>query len=979
LPGNTLPLVCDENPTIVPQQGGAVYTTGNLGKGWNELDLVPFRITVKPGDSTTFSFYVAADMALDPAVLTPADCVVLPDQNGVVNPKACGYDFITTPVLRADSDATCSILAIGPQSNLFGVTGGTASTIFRQVTMSAAKGASCILQWDNRLALGSHLFPGSSLQVYMFPGENLSGSKKTLSIPVQGILPPSVSKTETSSQGSDHIWTVSKTPSPLNLDIPNTCTAQTAAQQVTIKINWAKQPAVAGGPVTIVAIISAQNNAARTISVGGTDKLYRGSTQTDLLQTDTVAPVDVAPNSTQILATLTVVDKSPGGATQYNDVFSATFTDKLTGFPIPGSLNASASSTVQFSGPEANTSATIVDIETISDTFAELQFTLDSASTDKGAISCTPSAPSGKVTTATCTITGLSSAAAKTDSGTITLLKTVSVKDSGAVVTNGKLSDTATLTGNDSGGFPPATASASATVNITSEAKETLTVNKSVDSVPPGSPTQNFSFAVSPGTGFSLAFNPGDTSKSNTLSDLDPANYTVTETANPHYNITSANPQTFSGAVVNGIAACTGTLNFTNALIPQPLVPSIVPSTTFRRTYHFNITKGVASNSLGQTPPDSVTTSAAQVTFNYEIKVAQTDFVDDQFAASAVLTLVNPNFYPISGIALSTTFSSTCTFGAFTGTVPAGGTVNVTLSCAPSNTKPLDSLVATATWGANGYPGDSKSASTGVLSFGATPTTQQVCNPGGSPCVAGTTIHVTDTFNGGPTDPLGTVTAVDIQGLQPATTFKVSRIILVKTGCFTYPNVAGITETSQIAQATVKVCGTSGELAPTQTTCGQFVSGTNLQQSGVNYSVSGGLINNNENPGVFFYFTKFVPAANASSVTITQVNDGLPGNYNFGVQSAQLFTASCTQLSSSFSGSAASTIMNFSLQKGVQYIVAVKYSAKSITGQKDVTSAGSCDGVIGDACYSYNTIVNGVSVDHNLNNFVLTKGSVTEF
>lgn len=27
------------------------YTTGNLGKGWNELDLVPFRLTTSSGNS----------------------------------------------------------------------------------------------------------------------------------------------------------------------------------------------------------------------------------------------------------------------------------------------------------------------------------------------------------------------------------------------------------------------------------------------------------------------------------------------------------------------------------------------------------------------------------------------------------------------------------------------------------------------------------------------------------------------------------------------------------------------------------------------------------------------------------------------------------------------------------------------------------------------------------------------------------------
>src|SRR6185503_8720947 len=104
--------------------------------------------------------------------------------------------------------------------------------------------------------------------------------------------------------------------------------------------------------------------------------------------------------------------------------------------------------------------------------------------------------PSGKVTSAKCTITGLSSAAAKTDSGVITLVKTVSVKDAGAVVTDGKLTDKAELTANDGGGFPPATASDTATVTITSEALSVLTTNKTVNVVPAGVPDEVFSFTT---------------------------------------------------------------------------------------------------------------------------------------------------------------------------------------------------------------------------------------------------------------------------------------------------------------------------------------------------------------------------------------------------------------------------------------------------------------------------------------------------
>jgi hypothetical protein len=41
-----------------------VYTGGDLGKGWNELDLVPYRLTLKNGNSggpVVYDIIVAAD------------------------------------------------------------------------------------------------------------------------------------------------------------------------------------------------------------------------------------------------------------------------------------------------------------------------------------------------------------------------------------------------------------------------------------------------------------------------------------------------------------------------------------------------------------------------------------------------------------------------------------------------------------------------------------------------------------------------------------------------------------------------------------------------------------------------------------------------------------------------------------------------------------------------------------------------------
>src|SRR5215471_12706267 len=62
---------CNNDGSIKLPIGGkficpdSAYTTGNLGKGWNELDLVPFRITLSANNSapasSTFNIIVAGD------------------------------------------------------------------------------------------------------------------------------------------------------------------------------------------------------------------------------------------------------------------------------------------------------------------------------------------------------------------------------------------------------------------------------------------------------------------------------------------------------------------------------------------------------------------------------------------------------------------------------------------------------------------------------------------------------------------------------------------------------------------------------------------------------------------------------------------------------------------------------------------------------------------------------------------------------
>src|SRR5215831_14007385 len=63
---------CRNNGSITLPNGSgqficpdAAYTTGNLGKGWNELDLVPFRLIANVGNSAPSTQTYAVVVALD--------------------------------------------------------------------------------------------------------------------------------------------------------------------------------------------------------------------------------------------------------------------------------------------------------------------------------------------------------------------------------------------------------------------------------------------------------------------------------------------------------------------------------------------------------------------------------------------------------------------------------------------------------------------------------------------------------------------------------------------------------------------------------------------------------------------------------------------------------------------------------------------------------------------------------------------------
>jgi hypothetical protein len=513
----------------------ADYTTGNLGKGWNELDLVPHRLTTSAGNqagvTTLYDVYVAAD-----------------NQTG----GRTGYDVLSVPVVNAaKSDASCAVSADvqstqGSAGSPFG--GGTDVVIYRQLTLQQDPGTTCVLDYYERLALGSHLYPGSSLQSYMFDQVGLSGAKKTISIPVNQILPQSLSKDMAASQGTNHIWDITKSATPATVSFGNTCDpAQSAPQPVIVTVSWVKHPADASGPITVTTHVYATNPAARTITTNVTDVIYSGATA---LNTSPATAVDVPANTTLLVLTHTAV--VPSGTTNLNDIATATYTDKVTGVPVPGTTTATASATVQPTGPELNASAQIHDVESITGaglTYSADAFTGASGSFDGGYVAGTPT--SGQVSWTSSTQTGDSS---------VSFNKTLRVTP--ATITSGTLSDVAVLTG--SSGF---TTSAAAGITISADARVSLMIHKTIPDVLQGAETVTFTFQVKNSGNATVAtptltFAAGETSKTVTVGNLPPGTYTVSEDP-----LAGWQAQVVQTAAID-LPTCAGAVTFNNTLVP---------------------------------------------------------------------------------------------------------------------------------------------------------------------------------------------------------------------------------------------------------------------------------------------------------------------------------------------------------------------------------------------------------------------------
>ena len=551
--GATLPatLICADSD----------YTSGNLGKSWNELDLVPFRLTTSLGTqataTTTYDLYIAGD-----------------NKAG----GYFGYDVITVPkVNAAKSDASCKVTA-GPQLVISGITGGTDDTVYRQITMQQAKGSTCVIDWVQRLAIGASKYAGSNLQGYIFVQEDFKGSKSTIPIPVKEILPQEMSKTMSATQNAERTWNLTKTASPGSLDFGDVCKAPAGplTKSVEVTVTWTKLAASPSGDVTVVTNINVKNPAARTITIDVTDSIYAGQTKSGpALASKTSGPIDVGANFNGLLTTFTytIPSASAGSIGDWlNDEAVATYTDKITGVPVPGTVTATAKTQIAL-GTSLNETANIADLETISGTGLQFKVAAPSMGSFDGYTADT------LATAVNWGVLGL------TDSGSVTFAKTVVLDQ--PRITTGSLTDVATLVSTDSQFTTQATLFP---VGISSSATVSLTVSKSIPLALKSGESIVVDFTVTPtagGTGIpvSVTFTGpsgiGATALSTPLTGLAPASYTVTENGSTFYDaahpggmvlnlVPDQSQQTLdlspkAGGVMDA-SNCSGTVSFVNRI-----------------------------------------------------------------------------------------------------------------------------------------------------------------------------------------------------------------------------------------------------------------------------------------------------------------------------------------------------------------------------------------------------------------------------
>jgi len=542
---------CKGSESLMPVGGPYVcpdadYTAGNLGKSWNELDLVPMRLTATATGSA-------------PASQTYQVATVAAFQNKGVP----GFDVMSVPVLNAAlSSASCTAVSASPSGGAGAtITPGLGSTdvsIYRLLSITQDAGTSCVYDYYQRVALGAHGYPGSSLHSELgtatVNGTTVSDldsipGVKAVPIDVNQTTAPSLSASLSATQGTGFSWSVDKSAQPDSLSMANTCNPDGRSGGVDITVSWTRTQGLEG-QTTVVEKVYADNPAGRALTAAATATLDDASSAQ--VAQDSTGNVSVPANSSHDLLATFSHDFAAGASTSYSMSVAGGFTDPVTLQPVGGALTASASAPVVTVASNANATAVVTDTTTISG--AHLQYSIDSVSLSGGSF--------GAYVLGTKT-TGAVVWTSPSLSGNGSAVFHATVSATGPTAGSGSLDDTAALLG--SSGF---STSRQLSVPVTTGARFDLHVDKTIPNVLQGEESASFDFTVTDAHGSStpasIAFAAGQTSNSATLSGLAAGTYTVHEVAQSGW---ATQPDQKVTLGLPSLPNCSATVSFANQVV----------------------------------------------------------------------------------------------------------------------------------------------------------------------------------------------------------------------------------------------------------------------------------------------------------------------------------------------------------------------------------------------------------------------------
>ena len=597
------------NPTNFPMVVGGtpyyicpdnMYTNGDLGKNWAELDNVPFRLIIKDNEKA------------DGSTLATYNVVVAGDHFDDAPPtQRVGYFVVSTPELdpgcalgsclaSPSSDPACSVSVVSSGGDRFatGITGGTYDTIYETLAISQPTGSTCVFDYYQTLAIGAHLFNGSNLQAYKFEDAAFKGGKQTVPLPVNpcsngnpGCIPSpppqALSKTMDASQNQENIWTVSKS-APAGESF-NSCNLNDTSKNLSVVLTWTKTPGTQS-QITITTKVYETNPSLVPLTVNVTDTIFATAIGGASTQVGTASATGVAVpanTTTLVLQDSATIDPTIY-TTPYNDTANA---DVYDGGTLVGSLQAAACldptnsqcTGTSSTGPGIDNSADITDTESISDTANALTFSVqDTVPSGLGTFTY-QSAPYLLPGAA---IVGplLWDSGSVSSNGSIQYDKTLYLSPAGTTTT-GDLTDTATATASDT----KTQTKDSADVKITSEPVTKLTINKALDSAV--GTDQVFTFDVLDSGQNKVAtatviVKTSQTTGSVDITTLAPGTYTVSE-ENPGAPWLPLPSQQVTLSTGN---LCTQSLTFSNVHAGNIVVKKVTQPTGSLQSFTFTTT-----------------------------------------------------------------------------------------------------------------------------------------------------------------------------------------------------------------------------------------------------------------------------------------------------------------------------------------------------------------------------------------------------